>query len=391
MQAGVAISLAMEEVAFVADQDLQTCWQIKPYCGEESSISVTICQLQQVGKCAGLFLKEPTIFAQVWHKIEMIVRYRMHKRTSTLLITDPQVTLELGIHLQKCQVPFNRRFNQIRLGMWLHILSVAAVVSMIPVFPPTCFFLLQPMRNEQVLTLAQLVVVYLRKGPLVGVGAGYGEIQEAFLCGLGYPVQVEVACACSFPAVAVWAKCQSMGSKVLISMPVDRVVVVFFDELGLKQFRYALLLRHLLLFFQVLLIVLPWFLFKVYWLNFIIFYVFLLLVLAIIAIIVFNRALSRIHRGASQLLRRLLLHWITSLFWHLRMPRWTIRSLNIFPIHLLRRLHTSTMIRFLKCDPLDLRNPSLFPGCPLFFLHFFVHRFALCLRTCSYNNYKCKR
>ena len=102
--------------------------------------------------------------------------------------------------------------------MWLHILSVIAVLPVAPVFSTPWFFLLEPVRNEQILALAHFVVVYLRKGPLVGVRTRYGEIQEAFLCGLGYPIQVEVACTCSFPAIAVRASCQSTGPEVLILM-----------------------------------------------------------------------------------------------------------------------------------------------------------------------------
>lgn len=141
--------------------------------------------------------------------------------------------------------------------MWLHILLVIDVIFMIPVLSMPWLFLLEPMGDEQILALAHFVVVYLREGPLVSVGARYGEIQEAFLCWLGYPVQVEVTRPCSSLAVALRANCLSLGSGVLILVLFCRPVVVVPDELGLEQFRDTLLLSLLLLCLQVLLIVLP--------------------------------------------------------------------------------------------------------------------------------------
>jgi len=82
--------------------------------------------------------------------------------------------------------------------MWFYILFKMWMVLMLPILARTiwCSFdSLDPARDEEILALLLLIVIHLWKGPLISVSARNCKVEEAFLCGLCYPVEAIILLA----------------------------------------------------------------------------------------------------------------------------------------------------------------------------------------------------
>ena len=84
----------------------------------------------------------------------------------------------------------DRRLDEIRLSVWLDILLIVLIIFMKPIFTLSLLLLFQPMRNKQKLALFMFMMIHLRKCPLISIGTGYCEIEEALFSRFGYPVQI---------------------------------------------------------------------------------------------------------------------------------------------------------------------------------------------------------